>query len=137
MSEYKRPLPQINEYTQDFWQACKQNVLMIQTCRKCGNKQWYPRPSCVNCGSTELGWVKASGNGTVYSFTVIRRVVANSPDFQKDIPFIVAEIDLEEGVRIYARVDGIAPENIKPGLKVKVDFVQATPEINLYRFVPA
>ncbi|MCX8201615.1 MAG: Zn-ribbon domain-containing OB-fold protein [Candidatus Caldarchaeum sp.] len=136
MSEYKRPLPQVNEYSQEFWQGCKQNVFKIQRCKRCGGFQWYPRPSCIRCGALDLEWVNSKGTGTVYSFTVIRRVVGNSPDFQKDIPFVVAEVDLDEGVRIYARIEGIAPEQVRPGMKVKAAFSEATPEITLYKFVP-
>ncbi|MEM2231775.1 MAG: Zn-ribbon domain-containing OB-fold protein [Candidatus Caldarchaeum sp.] len=136
MSEYKRPLPQVTEYTQDFWQATKNGALMIQECRKCGHRQWYPRPSCTVCGSLDLGWIKSSGKGTIHSFTVIRRVVANSPDFQRDIPFVVAEVDLDEGVRIYARVEA-APEQVRVGQRVEARFIEATPDITLYTFTPS
>ncbi|MDW8084542.1 MAG: Zn-ribbon domain-containing OB-fold protein [Candidatus Caldarchaeum sp.] len=136
MTEYKRPLPQINEYNEGFWRGCRENLLKLQRCKKCGGLQWYPRPSCIRCGSMDLEWVSSKGEGTVYSFTVIRRVVANSPDFQKDIPFVVAEVDLDEGVRIYARIEGIPPDEVRPGMRVRVDFAPATSEIKLYKFVP-
>ncbi|MEM0349979.1 MAG: Zn-ribbon domain-containing OB-fold protein [Candidatus Caldarchaeum sp.] len=136
MSEYKRPLPQITEYTQAFWQAAKNGQLMIQECRRCGHKQWYPRPSCTSCGSLDLGWRQSSGKGSIHSFTVIRRVVANSPDFQRDIPFVIAEVDLDEGVRMYARVEA-SPEQVRVGQRVKVSFREATPEITLYTFSPS
>ncbi|MEM2225543.1 MAG: Zn-ribbon domain-containing OB-fold protein [Candidatus Caldarchaeum sp.] len=137
MSEYKRPLPQIFEFTKPFWESCKKGVLMVQRCKACGGYQWYPRTSCVRCGSMEVEWVQSKGEGSVYSYTVVRRVVANSPDFQRDIPFVVAEVDLDEGVRIYARVEGVKPEDVRVGMRVKVSFDNVTPEISLYKFQPA
>lgn len=136
MSEYKRPLPQMNEYNQAFWHGAKEGVFRVQRCRKCGGFQWYPRPSCTKCGSLDLEWIDSKGLGTVYSYTIIRRVVANSPDFQKDIPFVVAEIDLDEGVRVYGRVDEVNPEEVRPGMRVKAVFFHATADIFLYKFVP-
>ncbi|MCS7137338.1 MAG: Zn-ribbon domain-containing OB-fold protein [Candidatus Caldarchaeum sp.] len=136
MSEYKRPLPQISDYTRPFWEAAKKGELLLQRCRKCGAFIWYPRPSCPECGSLDTEWVPSKGLGTVYSFTVIRRVVANSPDFQRDIPFTVAEVDLDEGVRVYGRLDGVKPEEVKTGMRVKVCFEDATNEISLYKFIP-
>ncbi len=85
----------------------------------------------------EVEWVQSKGEGSVYSYTVVRRVVANSPDFQRDIPFVVAEVDLDEGVRIYARVEGVKPEDVRVGMRVKVSFDNVTPEISLYKFQPA
>ncbi|MEM4410894.1 MAG: Zn-ribbon domain-containing OB-fold protein [Candidatus Caldarchaeum sp.] len=136
MAEYKRPLPQIFEHTKSFWDGCRKGVFMLQHCKSCGGYQWYPRPSCVKCGSLDLEWVPSKGEGTVYSYTVIRRVVANSLDFQRDIPFVVAEVDLDEGVRVYARVEGVKPEEIKAGMRVKLSFDPITPDISLYKFQP-
>ncbi len=84
----------------------------------------------------DIEWVPSKGVGTVYSFTVIRRVVANSPDFERDIPFAIAEIDLDEGVRIYARLEGVKLDEVKAGMRVQVAFEEATPEISLYKFRP-
>ncbi len=135
MSEYKRPLPVVTDYTKPFWEAASRGELLVQRCRKCGFHIWYPRPSCPRCGSLELEWAKSSGLGTVYSYTVIRRVVANSPDFQRDIPFVVAEVDLDEGVRLYGRLD-VKPEDARTGMRVRVEFEKVTPDIALYKFRP-
>jgi len=136
MSQYPRPLPIISDYTKPLWEGCKKRKLMIQRCRDCGRYIWYPRPSCNKCGSLNLEWVESKGFGTVYSFTVIRRVVANSPDFQKDIPFAIAEVDMDEGVRIYGRLVDVKPEEVEVGMRVRAAFDEATPEVTLYVFKP-
>ena len=136
MSSYAKPLPEITDLTKPLWEASKRGELVIQKCRKCSHMQWYPRPSCGNCASRDLEWSKVSGKGKVYSFTIVRQVIGNSPEFQKDIPFVVAEIDLEEGVRIYSNVVGVNPEEVKVDMPVEVTFEECTPEISLPKFKP-
>ncbi|GBC69161.1 hypothetical protein HRbin01_00854 [archaeon HR01] len=132
-----KPLPEITSLTRPLWEGAKRGELLLQRCRRCGKHQWYPRPSCHKCGSLDLEWVKSSGMGTVYSFTVIRRVVGNAPEFSSDIPFVVAEIDLDEGVRVYSNVVGVKPEEVSVGMRVRVFFEEAGPEISLFKFRPA
>lgn len=98
----------------------------IQKCAACGRHVFYPRVLCPHCGASQLDWVKPSGNGTVYSSTVVRRKPADGGDYN------VALIDLEEGVRMMSRVVGCAPEQVKIGQRVKsriadglVEFVSA------------
>ena len=76
----------------------------IQQCAGCGKHVFYPRVVCPHCGSVRLDWVSPSGNGTVYSTTVVRRKPADGGDCN------VAPIDLEEGVRMMSRVAELAPE---------------------------
>ncbi|MEM1945130.1 MAG: Zn-ribbon domain-containing OB-fold protein [Nitrososphaerota archaeon] len=132
-----KPLPEVSQLTKPFWDGAKNGELLLQKCKRCGGHQWYPRYSCHKCGSPDLEWSKASGLGRVYSFTVIRKVIGNSPDFANDIPFVVAEIDLDEGVRVYSNIIGVKPEDVQIGMRVRVAFEEASPEIHLFRFRPA
>lgn len=134
---YLKSLPEITPYTKPFWDAAKAHELKLQRCSKCGDYQFYPRPSCIHCSERELEWSTATGRGTVYSFTIIRQVVANSPAFQEEIPFVVAEIQLSEGPRIFSNLVGVKPEEVKIGMQVQVTFDDVTSEISLPRFRPA
>ncbi len=71
-----------------------------------------------------------------YSFTIVRRVMENSPLFEHDIPFVIAIVKLDEGVRMYSNIVDSAPEKVKVGMKVKVVFEKATEEIRLPKFRP-
>lgn len=84
----------------------------IQHCTACGRHVFYPRVLCSHCGATALEWVTPSGSGTVYSTTVIRR----KPDAGGDIN--IALVDLEEGVRMMSRVDGVPPAEVRIGMAV-------------------
>ena len=102
--EYKKALPVITPLTKPFWDAASRHEFSLQKCGKCGAYQWYPKPWCIECGSRDLVWTRASGLGTVYSFTIITQVVQNSPAFESDLPFALAEIDLDEGPRFVAQL---------------------------------
>lgn len=135
--KYARTLPGITPLTKPFWDAAKQHTLVLQRCRNCQEYQWYPKAWCSHCGSRSLEWTPVSGQGTVYSFTVIRQVIDNAPAFQADIPFVVALIELAEGPRMYSNVTGCKPEEVVIGMRVKVWFDDVTSDITLPKFSPA
>jgi uncharacterized OB-fold protein len=86
-------LPPIDAVTAPWWDATREERLLIQDCIACGHLQHYPRALCTACGGTELGWVDASGHGTIDSFTVVHRAL---PGFEA--PYVVARVRLVEGV---------------------------------------
>jgi uncharacterized OB-fold protein len=100
-----------------YHDGLKDGLFRIQRCRACAKHVFYPRVICSHCGSPELVWVTPSGNGTVYSTTVVRR----KPDAGGDLH--IALIDLEEGVRMMSRVDALAPELVSIGLAVTASIV--------------
>jgi uncharacterized protein len=134
----RKPLPQITAEAKPFWEAASQQKLVMQRCRDCRVWVWTPRPSCFECGSERLEWTQLSGNGQIYSFTVIRQVVgrAASKAFEPDVPYVVAWIDLDEGPRMISNVIGCPVEDVKLGMKVSVEFEQQSPEIWLAKFKP-
>ncbi len=95
---------------------------MIQECSICHHKQWYPRTACEECGKRDLTWLKCSGKGVIHSFTIIKEVVMNSPAFEKEIPYALAILDLDEGVRMVAQVMDLPLDKIQIGLKVEAYF---------------
>ncbi len=80
--------PPINAETQQFWSAAKEGRFLVKRCEDCGRAHWYPRAICPFCGSGRTAWVGASGRGTIYSFSVMRRA---------DPPYAIAFVTLEEG----------------------------------------
>jgi len=94
----------------------------IQHCPACQKHVFTPRELCPHCGASPLRWVRASGLGTVYSTSTIAR----KPDAGGN--YNVALIDLDEGVRLMSRVDGVPPERVAIGLRVRHAIVQAEGE---------
>jgi uncharacterized OB-fold protein len=130
--KYEKPLPEVNPITKPFWEYCKSHELRMQFCTNCNEWIWYPKAWCPSCGSRSgLEWRKTSGKGTVYSFTLIRQVIDNSPAFQAEIPFVIGLIELEEGPRIYSNVEN---KEVEIGDLVSVYFEDVTPEFSLPKF---
>lgn len=122
--------------TREFWESAKQGKLVFQYCSKCKTLQAYPKPWCSECGSEELTWKEVSGEGTIYSYTIPRQVVDNSPAFAEKMPFVVAIVQLREGPRIYSNIVDLDPEKVAIGMKVTVIFEELSGDIALPKFKP-
>src|ERR671930_2029617 len=124
--EIRKPLPEITPLTQPFWDAAANRKLVMQRCGDCHSWVWCPRPVCVECGSEKLLWTPVSGRGTVFAFTVIREVVGRAlRGFEKDIPYVTAWIDLEDGPRICSNVVQCPIEKVAIGMPVEVIFEES------------
>jgi uncharacterized OB-fold protein len=134
VSPYAKPLPEITPESRPFWEGCRRHELLIQHCRACGGLQYYPRGVCAACWSPDLEWRRASGRGTVYTFTVTHR--SQAPGFKDALPYVLAWVELEEGVQMLANVVGCAPARVAIDLPVRVLFEDVTPEVTLPRFAP-
>ena len=133
---YAKPLPQPDPITQPFWDSVKAHALRIQRCGTCGRYVFYPRALCPACFGGTLEWSPVSGRGVVHAFTIVHR--HPSPAFQPDIPYVVALVELEEGVRMMSNLVGVPsdPARIRIGMPVEVVYDDVTPEITLPKFRP-
>ena len=134
MSEYKKPLPQIEPYTQAFWDGTKQNKLLIQNCNECNARIFFPRKQCPECWATDLGWTEASGRANIYAFSVTYEGV--EAVFREDLPIVLAWVDLPEGIRMQTNIIDCDPDAIEIGQEVEVVFKAVTDEITLPYFRP-
>src|SRR3989337_3561144 len=108
----KFPVPTITEIDKDYWEGVQKGILRLQKCLDCNRLQFFPRPVCIYCYSSNLGWQEAKGTGTVYSFPNI--FVPQEPAFRERVkatglPIIFALIDMDEGVRITSEIVGCRP----------------------------
>ena len=90
--------------TEAFWAACRDRKLLVQRCRACGHHQFYPRPLCLACESTDLGWVESKGEGEIYSITTVRVPVTD----ELPPPYLLAIVALDEGPRLLTNIDAAA-----------------------------
>ena len=96
-----------------FMELLREGRFMIQRARKSGNYIFYPRTMEPETGDTDLEWVEASGEGTVYATTTVRRPEKRGGNYN------LALVELAEGPRMMSRVEGCDPLGVKIGLKVK------------------
>ena len=102
-----------------FWEGLEAGELRVQRCVACGRLRHPPRPMCPSCRSLERDHVVASGRGEVYTFVVHHY----PPVPDRDSPFVVALVELEEGTRIVGNVVDVEPGDVRVGLPVEVAFV--------------
>lgn len=132
MDQAQRPLPQPTRITQPYWDAAKDHRLVIQQCGCCKTRQFYPREFCTACLSENIEWIECGGHGTIYTYTVNRR--PSNTALSDKVPYVVAMIDLDEGVRMMANILESPPEAIRIGARVRICFEQVSPQIALPQF---
>lgn len=116
----QRPLPWPDAETAPYWEAAKRRELMVQRCTACGTHRFYPRALCPACHADGVEWVKVSGRGSVYSFTVVHR--APSPAFAGKVPYALAIVALDEGPHLLSEIVGTQPGDVAIGMRLAVDF---------------
>lgn len=118
--ERQLPQPVANADSLPYWNAALERRLVIRRCKACDKVHFMPRHLCPHCWSNELEWVDAKGTGEVHSFSVIRR--ASDPAFADRVPYVVALIELDEGVRMMANVLGDDALSVRIGDRVGLTF---------------
>ncbi|MBC79834.1 MAG: hypothetical protein CMQ33_03265 [Gammaproteobacteria bacterium] len=128
---YDKPLPTPSPLTKPFYDGAKEGKLLLPRCEDCNRVHWYPRYICPFCHSTNISWIESSGEGRIHTFAVQHRAFGG---WAKEVPFVTAYIDLNEGdrmVTVLRGVDATDPSSIKIGSKVKVEFEEASEAIHL------
>jgi uncharacterized OB-fold protein len=106
-----------SEVSAPFWDAASRGELVIQRCTACEGLVWYPRALCPRCGGTELSWEPVPADGTVYAVSVHHRPA--SPELAGAVPYAVVLVDLDAGVRMMARADGVVAEEVTVGQRMR------------------
>jgi uncharacterized protein len=116
MAERKISAPAINPETKPFWDAAAKGQLLIKKCLACGELHYYPRTICPFCHSDRTEWQAASGKGSIYSFSIMRRAVD---------PFAIAYVTLEEGPKVLTNIVDCAFDDVKIGKPVTLVWKQS------------
>ncbi|MEU9167045.1 bifunctional MaoC family dehydratase N-terminal/OB-fold nucleic acid binding domain-containing protein [Streptomyces sp. NPDC048420] len=113
-----RPRPVVNRDNAGFWEGVVRHELLIQRCTACATLRFPWLPGCAHCGGPDWDTVRASGEGTVYSY-----VVMHHPPFPAfDPPYAVALVQLAEGVRMISNVIGTPYDKVRIGMPVRLAF---------------
>ena len=107
------PSPIVSSENAAFWSAAKEGRFTVPPCAACGKAHWYPRAICPFCASDKLEWREASGKGTIYTFSVMRRVKE---------PYIIAHVTLAEGPTMLTNIVGCDADDVRIGQTVTVVF---------------
>ncbi len=124
------PLPRPTALSKPFWDACREERLVVQRCEDCGTYVFIPQPCCGECLSEKLEWVESSGRGTLYSYTTVHR--PQQPSFR--VPYTVVVVELEEGWYMLSNLIGVEPGDVEIGSPLEVCFEKRSDEITLPLF---
>jgi uncharacterized OB-fold protein/acyl dehydratase len=125
--------PVISQDTAFFWEGTAAGELRVQHCPNCGRLRHPPGPMCPSCGADKQDWVVASGRGTVFSY-----VVHHHPKVPgKTLPFVVALVELDEGVRMLGELTDADPATVEIGMPVEIALTRIDDDLTLPFWRPA
>lgn len=124
--------PAVNRDTEFFWAGTAGGELRIQRCGECGLPRHPPGPMCPRCGATRQEHLVSAGRGEVYSYVVHH----HPPVPGRTPPFVVALVELEEGVRVLGELRDVDPSRVSVGLPVEVVFDRVDDELALPAWRP-
>lgn len=135
MGAYQKPLPVPDAISATYWEACRRHELILQRCVRCGTFRFPPTSRCSRCGSGDTGWSRACGTGKVYSWNVVVHPIPEDV-YAEDVPYVVALVELDEGVRMPTNLVDCDPHRIEADMPVEVVFDDVTEAVTLPKFRP-
>lgn len=115
-----RPLPHPSAWSKGYWDAARERRFVVQECQECQKLNMYPKRFCPHCLSERLTWKPSKGRGTIYSVTT---QLAGPPTGLADmLPYVIAIIQLDEGVQLMSNIVGKNRLEAKIGDPVEVEF---------------
>ena len=128
-------VPGMTELTAPYWDAAREGRLVVQECGACRQVWHPPLHRCPHCHAAGPGWRQVSGDGTVYTYTVVRHPTHFA--FADKIPYVIAIVELAEGPRLLTALTGVAPHEVHAGMPVRVVFHGVADGVTLPYFAPA
>jgi uncharacterized OB-fold protein len=104
--------------THEFWDSLKEGRFVTTKCSKCGNVTFPPQADCPKCMSNEFTWVDLGRDATLVTFTHVRVTPASFVDSD---PYIIAIGELRNGLKVLAWLEGVPPEEAKPGMPMRIE----------------
>src|SRR5882757_6525205 len=123
-----------DDQSRPFFDGASRDLLVLQRCARCGVLTWPVRSRCPECWAADMEWTPAAGTGTVFAYSIVHQLY--HPALAADIPYNVCLIELDEGVRIHARLQGIPNDEIRVGMPVSVKFEHFADGTAIARFIP-
>ena len=136
MTAEPRPVPEPTPVSRPFWEALAQHRILVQYSPSLQRHVFYPRILAPGSLADDLEWREIDGAGTLYTFTVARR--PTGPPWAQLVPQLLAVVQWDAGPRISTELVGVAPGDIRIGMRVRPVFYDL-PEtgITLLKYRPA
>src|ERR1700737_1011461 len=106
-----------DQLSQPFWEAAKDDRLVVPRCTKCGTYRLPPSAYCFSCQTRDIEWVELPGTGTLYTFTVVRHPL--HPDLAEICPYAPGVVELDgtqgAGARMLVNIIDCEPDRLAIG----------------------
>jgi uncharacterized OB-fold protein len=137
-----KPVPVPDERSTPFFDAALNGTLVLLRCSACAAfSSPLPyigvplRSRCPVCFGGDLTWAPSSGRGTLYSFAIMHKLYDDA--FADELPYNVAVVETEEGVRVTSQIVGCSNDELLIGMALEVTFEQVSEEVAIPKFRPA
>ena len=130
---FDQPSPDFD--TAPWWDAARDERLLVRRCRDCGRAHFYPRPFCPHCWSRNIEWEQASGDATLYTYSIVR--VNDLPPFPERVPYVAAIVELAEGPRMMTNVVDCDLDDVRIGMALRARFRDTGDDTTIVVFAPA
>lgn len=127
--------PPASDETTAFWDATRDRRFVLPWCTDCEEAIWYPRLTCPRCLGSAIEWREASGAATVHACSIHWKPGIGRTD--DDGPYVVALVDLDEGVRMMTNVVECPPTDVAVGMRVTLAWEPLSDGRHLPMFRPA
>jgi 3-oxo-4,17-pregnadiene-20-carboxyl-CoA hydratase alpha subunit len=111
--------PTVEHDDEYFWNGVQQHRLLLQRCASCHTLRHPPVPMCGTCHSLEWDTQEANGHGTIHSW-----IVSHHPSEPDAEPRVVVLVELDEGPRVVANLQGVDVADVRNEMAVEVCFVE-------------
>lgn len=122
---------EVTDDSRPHWEALARGEFDVPWCSGCDKHVWPPRSHCVSCFAPVGGWRALSGQGTVYSFSILRK---GAPGFEGVGEYVVAYVDLDGGPVVVSNIVGPDALEVEIGDRVGIVESGTTDGIGAARF---
>jgi uncharacterized protein len=137
-----KPVPVPDAHSAPFFDGAREGLLMLRRCRAC-DTYMSPiagigapvRPRCVACFSGDVGWAASGGRASLYSFVIMHQLYDEA--FAAEIPYNIAVVETEEGVRLTSQVVDCDNGALAIGMALAVVFERLSDAVAIPKFRPA
>ena len=101
-----------------FWEFCQEKKLVFQKCKNCGKIRWPYSIACPECYSFDYEYYESKGIGKIYTYAIFH--MAFDKKFKDKVPYVIAVIELENGVKFLSNIINTTFEKIECNKDVKL-----------------
>jgi uncharacterized OB-fold protein len=134
VGRYNGPALVVHPESEPFWRELGAGRLRLQQCRGCTTKRFPIAPVCWSCGSLEYDWAGISTAGTISAAVTVRRATGDQV-WAAEVPYIIAQVDMEGALRLPGRVICDPAADVSHGTPVRAAFLAADDDYGVLCFV--